>query len=140
MEKQNVKMKVSEMIKAYTGLTAVVGEKKLFPGEVNLAIAKNYKILGDEMKAYNKSVNSLVEEYVHKDSKGEPEIKEVEKGSFRYIFETNEKEKMYVKAIEELQNTEMEVEVNMISDSSFDTGNEQPTAFDFISMEFMIRD
>lgn len=140
MEKQNVKMKVSEMIKAYTGLTAVVGEKKLFPGEVNLAIAKNYKILGDEMKAYNESVNNLVEKYVHKDSNGEPEIKEAGKGKFKYVFETNEKEKMYVKAVEELQNTELEVEVNMISDSVFEKGNEQPTAFDLIAMESMIKD
>lgn len=47
---------------------------------------------------------------------------------------------MYVKAVEELQNTELEVEVNMISDSVFEKGNEQPTAFDLIAMESMIKD
>lgn len=140
MEKKNVKMKVSEMIKAYTGLASVVGERKLFSGEVNLAIAKNYKILDDEIKTYNENVDDLIEKYVHKDSDGKPETKKVEEGKFKYVFETNEKEKIYVKAIEELQDTEMEVEVNMISERAFDTGNEQPTAFDLISMEFMIKD
>ncbi len=140
MEKQSVKMTVKEMLGAYTGLTEVIREKKLFASEVNLAIARNSKILEGEVKTYQESMNAAVEKYVHKDGNGNPETKKLPNGMQEYVFETDEQKEQYLKAVRDMEAAELEVDVNMITAETFGDANEQPTAYDLVALDFMLKE
>lgn len=136
MRAKKVKMKMSEVRLEYARLAEVIGEKKLFAGEVNLAIAKNNLALEEQIKCFNESMKNLVERFAAKDESGKPIIKDN-----RYIFETTEDETGYLSAIEELENTEVEVDIQTVKCEAFTSGkHEEATAFDFVAMNFMIED
>lgn len=141
MEKKSIKMKVNELLNHYAGMVEVVKEKKVFSGAVNLALAKNNKVLEDEMKVYQESAEKLVEKYVHKNKDGNPETKKQKDGAEVYVFETDEQEEAYKSALKSLGDTEIEVQVNMVKYEDFEEkGADKPTAYDLIVLGFMIED
>lgn len=134
MRKDNQKMTIRDISLTYAKLSEVVKEKKVFSGEVNLAIAKNTLTLETELKNFEKSKESLVNKFVHKDEKGNPESKNNE-----YVFTSDEDKTSYIKSVEELLEAEIEVEVHkvkyeLLEDEKHDT----PTPADLIAMDFML--
>lgn len=141
MEKKNKRMKESDVLNYYAGMVEVVKEKKVFGGAVNLALAKNNKILEEEVKAYQESLEKLVDKFVHKDADGKPETKKQSNGTETYVFERDEQEKAYRAAVNALGETEIDVQINTISYKEFnEEGADRPTAYDLIVLQFMIED
>lgn len=133
MGEVTVKMKMSEVRMAYIKINEVINEKKLFPGKVNIAIAKNNMALDNQMKCFNEGTKPLVERFALKDENGNPEIK-----NNSYVFETKEMEKQYVKGVEELDKTEVDIQIIKVEYDAFDGGKDDPTAFDLVALEFML--
>lgn len=141
MEKQNVKMEVAELLRNYAGLSEVINEKKVFASEVNLAIAKNSRILENEVKSYQESLKQIIDRYVHKDESGDPETKKQPGGAQEYVFETAEKKKEYLKAVRELECVDIELDISVIKyDSLEESGSDKPTAYDLVALDFMIKE
>lgn len=136
MEKKTVKMKVSDIRVAQAGLNEVIREKKLFPAEVNLAIARNSITLENQMKYHRESVKTLVERFALKDEEGNPVVKNNE-----YKFETKEDEKAFIQEVSELDKVEMEFEVTKVKYEVLNDGkHDEPTAYDLVALDFMLED
>lgn len=120
----------------YARLGEVLREKKLFAGEVNIAIAKNNMSLETQIKHFEKGVKDLAERFVAKDVNGNPVIK-----NNKYTFETMEDENCYLKGVEELENTELELEIQMVKYDVLNDGkHDEPTACDLVALNFMLED
>lgn len=138
MEKKLQTMKMNEVVSHYLELAAVIREKKIFAGDVTLAIVKNQKMLQENVEIRDEAVKSLVEKYVkHKD--GNPEQKEVQKKIY-YVFENAEDEKAFGEACKELDDTDLEIEIQTVSYDMLKENEKynNPTAADLLAMDFMI--
>lgn len=134
MRKENQKMTIQEITTAYAKISDVIQEKKVFAGEVNLAIAKNVLTLENELKNYEKSRKNFAEKFASKDEQGNPQTKKNE-----YIFETVEDKDAYIMSVQELMKTEVEVEINrvryeLLEDEKHDT----PSAANLVALDFML--
>lgn len=134
MEAKTVKMKVTDIRTAQMGLSEVIREKKLFPGEVNLAIARNNISLENQMKCHRESLKTLIERLTLKDEEGRPVVK-----NNKYKFATEEDENKFLQEASELENVELEFEVMKVNyDAVNDGKHEEPTAYDLVALEFML--
>lgn len=134
MKTTKVKMKVADIKRAYAGLSEVIQEKKLFTGEVNLAIARNNISLENQMKCYRESVSAAVNRFVLKDEEGNPVVK-----NDKYTFLTKEDENAYLQEMAELEKAEMEVEIMKVKyDLLNDVKHDEPTAYDLVTLDFML--
>lgn len=129
-----VKMKVADIKRAYAGLSEVIQEKKLFTGEVNLAVARNNISLENHMKCYRESVSAVVNRFVLKDEAGNLVVK-----NDKYTFLTKEDENAYLQEMAELEKAEMEVEIMKVKyDLLSDEKHDEPTAYDLVALDFML--
>lgn len=134
MRKDNQKMTIQEIGLKYGKLSELVKEKKIFAGEVNLAIAKNTLVLESELKDFEKIKDSFIDKFVHKDEKGNPESKNNE-----YVFASDEDKISYIKSVEELLTTELEIEIHKVKYELLeDEKHDVPGAADLIAMDFML--
>jgi hypothetical protein len=135
MKKENKKIKMKEVVNQYFELGELVKEKKVFAGEVSLAIAKNFKTLRENVEARDEAAKSLIEKYAKHDEAGKPELK-----GQKYIFETDEDEKAFNDAFLELNETETEIEVHTISYELLKENEKysNPTAADLVTLDFMM--
>lgn len=135
MKKENKKMKMQEIISSYLGVSELVRDKKIFAGDVSLAIAKNFKMLKENVDTRNETAKTVVEKYVKHNEKGEPETK-----GQQYIFETSEDEKAFKNAMQELSEAEMEIEVQTVPYELLKENDKysNPTASDLITLDFML--
>lgn len=135
MTGEKVTMKVADVRMEYARLSELVREKKLFSGEVNLAIAKNNMALESQIKIFNANLENLVERFTAKDASGKPLVK-----NNMYVFDTAENEKAYRQSVEELEKTEVELEIQKVSEELLsDEKHDEPTAQDFIALMFMLK-
>ena len=136
MVAEKIKMTMADVRLEYTRLSDLVREKKLFAGEVNLAIAKNNIVLENQVKLFNDCIDKLVERYAAKDASGKPQVK-----NNMYVFETAESEKAYREAVTEQEKTEIEMEIQTVkADALIDEKHDEPTAKDLVALIFMIKD
>lgn len=134
MRKDNQKMTIQDINLVYAKLSEVVKEKKVFSGEVNLAIAKNILILEAELKNFEKSKESLVGKFTLKDGEGNPESKNNE-----YVFASDEDRISYVEAVKELLKAEVEVEIQKVKYELLEGEKyDIPAPADLIAMDFML--
>lgn len=136
MEKRTEKMKMADVRLNYTRLGEVLREKKLFNGEVNMAIAKNNMALESHMKCFEENIKMLVERFALKDENGNPMVK-----GNKYIFGSKEDEDNYLRAAGELEDIEIEIDIQKVRyDNLTDEKHDEPTAYDLVSMSFMLED
>lgn len=135
MREVKVTVTTKELQEHYIGLAEVIREKKNFPVEVNMAMAKNNAVMERELKAGNEAAKEIIDRFTMKDEQGEPVVKEN-----HYVFEKKEDEEAYIKAMKELDEVEFECQVYKVSRSVFDDKHEEPTAYDFVLLDFMLED
>lgn len=135
MREEKVTITTKKLQEHYIGLAEVIKEKKNFPVEVNVAMAKNNAIMENELRAGNEAAKEIIDRFTMKDQQGEPVVKEN-----HYVFEKKEDEEAYIKSMRELDEIEFECKVYQVSRSVFDDKHEEPTAYDLVLLDFMLED
>ena len=130
-------IKLGDLKEMVTGLYSIQGKK--FPVKISYAIAKNVKNLAEEHADYEKQRIKLCEEFANKDKDGNPVSVD---GKYDI---PNDSLKEFNDAVNELRDTEIDVDIHSVSFSELDKcdTNERydiPTASDVSAMQFMLED
>ncbi len=131
-------MTIKQIDKYAAALQQLQSAKKHWPVAVNYAIAKNLKMLLNELDTYLAEKNKLIQDNALKDDNGRVIIKEES-----YQFPDG-KEQDVLKEINELYNMETEIDVHMIRMEDIiecDTDRYDGTTLeDMAAIEFMIQE
>lgn len=135
MTKKTVKMEMGELLKNANALAVIIGEKKSFAPEVNIALAQNSATIEKGLKGYAENRKQIAERFAAKDKNGEPLVKNNE-----YVFEKDEDKAGFLEEIKTLEAVEVEVEIQEIDVAVIHDGkHEEPTAYDLVAMGFMLK-
>lgn len=135
MTKINVKMKMGELLKNGNALAVVIAEKKSFAPEVNIALAQNNAAIEKSLKGYSESRKQIAERFAVKDKNGELLVKNNE-----YVFERDEDKSGFLEEAKSLDEVEVDVELQKVEVATMNDGkHEEPTAYDLVAMDFMLK-
>ena len=135
MTKINVKMKMGELLKSGNALAVVIAEKKSFAPEVNIALAQNNAAIEKSLKGYSESRKQIAERFAVKDKNGELLVKNNE-----YVFEKDEDKNGFLEEAKSLDEVEVDVELQKVEVATMNDGkHEEPTAYDLVAMDFMLK-
>lgn len=134
-----MKMTIREAINHFGGLTAI---NKAFPVNLGYAISRNIKNLQVEVKSYDDERKKLCQRLSAKDANGNPIMIDKGNGTQEYDISDADKE-VLVKEMEELLETETDVDIRMVPESIFEKIVESerydiPSISDFTALDFMI--
>lgn len=134
-----MKMTIREAINHFGGLTAI---NKAFPVNLGYAISRNIKNLQVEVKSYDDERKKLCQRLSAKDANGKPIMIDKGNGTQEYDISDADKE-MLAKEMEELLETETDVDIRMMPESVFEKIAESerydiPDISDFTALDFMI--
>lgn len=135
MTKKTVKMEMGELLKNGNALAVIIGEKKNFAPEVNIALAQNNAAVEKGLKGYSENRKQIAERFAAKGENGELLVKNNE-----YVFEKDEDRAGFLEEIKSLEAVEVEVEIQEVDVAVVNDGkHEEPTAYDLVAMEFMLK-
>lgn len=135
MTKKTVKMEMGELLKNGNALAVIIGEKKNFAPEVNIALAQNNAAVEKGLKGYSENRKQIAERFAAKDKNGEPLVKNNE-----YVFEKDEDKAEFLEEIKSLEAVKVEVEIQEVDIAAIHDGkHEEPTAYDLVAMGFMLK-
>ena len=124
-----MKLTLKQLVLAHNTIKELNTTKGL-KGSVAYKIAKNYKLIEDEMEPYLKTEQAVVQKYALKDDNGEYRV-----SNNQYLFSTQDIETVQ-NELNEIQTEEVEIDIKTISlDDLEDVGlsGEQ-----LINIEFML--
>lgn len=133
-------MTIKQIDRSAAALQQLQSLKKHWPVKVNYAIAKNLKVLMEELNVYIAQKEDVIQNNVLKDEKGNPIITEDKS----YKFPDGKKSEV-VKEIDEMYNMETDIDVHMIkmediSVCDTDSRYDGTTLEDIAAIEFMIQE
>lgn len=131
-------MKASELILNYNRLSEVAKKDKLYQAKLNYALAKNIMAMEQEVKIYSQSRNDIVRKFAQIGEDGNPVV-----SNDKYTFDSSEKQEQFISAMEELETTDIEIDIHKVSVSILENADEkydQPTAADLIALDLMLTD
>lgn len=135
MREEKVSLKFEKILSMEKDISELIAEKKMFPMEVNIAIAKNAMELKKQTECFKEEIQKLLDRFALKGEDGMPKVKNNE-----YVFETLEEQEGYAEAVKELADTEISILLHKIAVDGWSRGEkyDQPTAHDLIAMDFML--
>lgn len=146
-----MKMKLSKIIGYYETLTgrgsgrtinpnAIIN--KTFPAKLSYGISRNIKKMEEEIDSYNEERKKICERLAEKDEDGKPVMQDAENGDKEYKL-TDKNRKILVKELNDLLDSEVEIEIHMVSEGVLDQcvscdRYNLPTTKDLVTLDFMI--
>lgn len=135
MTKKTVKMEMGELLKNANALAVIIGEKKSFAPEVNIALAQNSAAIEKGLKGYAENRKQIAERFAAKDKNGVLLVKNNE-----YVFEKDEDKAEFLEEIKSLEAVKVEIEIQEVDIAVINDGkHEEPTAYDLVAMGFMLK-
>lgn len=131
-------MKAAELVLNYNRLAEVAAKDKLFPAKMNYALAKNVVAMEQEVKIYTRNRNDIIKKFAVIGEDGNPVV-----ADNKYTFDSDEKQEQFISAMEELETTDIDVDIRKVSGSILEDADakyDQPTAADLIALDIMLTD
>lgn len=126
------KTTIEQLISASGSFDYLISRRERLSGKVNYQLSKNIKPVKDELDAYNEARKGIIKKYANKDENGEPVII-----SNEYDI-PKELKKEFDAEIDELMNTEVDIQVKMIKLDDLESAG--LSAADYFNLDYMIEE